>query len=158
MSSRMSKRWPCGMYAIKKLVVIQTMFKSETYREQALTMEVPVQSLGRWGAHAVSKHTVIFCSEYQGRNTITSLSGIIADFIRAIRYSRRLIQREHAGIAKEDPRMILEAERSIMSFASKECNADVQISHHTGAQLITLPFHTTEFINWLRQAMAVHSM
>ena len=42
--------------------------------------------------------------------------------------------------------------------ASSEYNRDSQITHQSGAQLIVLPVHTTELINWLRQAKPVQSM
>jgi hypothetical protein len=35
---------------------------------------------------------------------------------------------------------------------------NVQISHQMGAQLMALPFQTTELMNWTRQAMPVHAM
>ena len=37
-------------------------------------------------------------------------------------------------------------------------NINVQISHQTGAQLMALPFQTTELTNWTRQARPDHAM
>jgi hypothetical protein len=70
------------------------------------------------------------------------------------------MHREAAGMAKWVPKMIREAidDHESIEWALREKMKDVQISHHTGAQLIAFPFHTMELTNMFRQPRPVQNM
>lgn len=68
------------------------------------------------------------------------------------------MQREAAGMAKEVPMMIRAAGKLSGLIANAKKRQNLQMSHHTGAQLIALPDQTIELTNWLRQANAVQNM
>lgn len=67
--------------------------------------------------------------------------------------------REDAGMAHEVPTIILAAEQ-IMSRKPKKkiLMMYVQISHHTGAQLMALLVQTIELANCVMQASPVQNM
>lgn len=74
----------------------------------------------------------------------------------AIRYNRRLMHRDAAGMPTEAAIVIRIAKRDPLSGSSAIWEKDEQISHHTGALLITSSAQTTELTKVLRHASADH--